>query len=600
MRQKFLLRKPKLVFLALASLICVITLVFPTFLNDAVLAKEPKNFLQKTSIIAVNPSTDNLEQLVNQVNRLPDAKDRREQAFLIRLKAALLERNNFSFNHPNNEDEQLYASQNYIANFTKALPHNELGLVDPSAYSAELSALETGNFADFEAIPLGGTTKLANPQAAYAFDLEGIDSHGLTIPPAPIFSSAETASEIAEDYWQALTRDVPFSKYDNNPDTQAAASDLSNFSDFRGPKENAQVTTGTLFRSDIPGVLTGPYLSQFLWLDVPYGVGVTPNFPTNDGQLGVGVVPVPTNSQQRNFATPGIDYLTDRQEWLNNQNGQPSSNRTQLDPQARYIHTSRDLIEYTHRDYPYLTFVNAALLLLGQGPGAIEPNNPYLNAKVQVGGTTLGVRDLLDEVARVANQATKAVWYQKWLVHRRLRPEAFAGWIDNQKKGLASYPINQEIFNSPVLERIFSKYGSYLLPQAFPEGSPVHPAYPSGHATYTGASVTVLKAFFNESFVLSNPVVASDDGLSLHNYTGSSLTVGGELNKLASNIVLARDAAGIHWRSDAIVGLKLGEALAISVLQDRSRLYNEPFSGFTLTKFDGTTITIKDATVIGQ
>ncbi|MBW4590336.1 vanadium-dependent haloperoxidase [Aetokthonos hydrillicola Thurmond2011] len=570
------------------------------FLNYAVFGKEPKDFAQKINIVAVNSNTDNLEHLVNQLNQLPDAKDRRDQAFLIRLKAALLERNNFSFNHPNNGDERVYASQNYIANFTKALPHNELGVVDPSAYSAELKALDTGKFEDFEAIPLGGTTKLANPQAAYAFDLEGIDSHGLTIPPPPTFSSAETASEIAEDYWQALTRDVPFSEYENNPDTQAAASDLSHFSDFRGPKQNGQVTTGTLFRSDIAGTLIGPYVSQFLWLDVPYGVGVTSNYPTNDGQLGVGVVPVPTNSQQRNFAAPGIDYLTDRQQWLNNQNGQPAPNRTQLDPQARYIHTNRDLIEYTHRDYPYLTFINTALLLLGQGPGAIAPNNPYLSAKVQAGGTTLGARDLLDQVARVANQATKAVWYQKWLVHRRLRPEAFAGWIDNQKKGLAKYLINEEILNSPVLERIFNKYGSYLLPQAFPEGSPVHPAYPSGHATYTGASVTVLKAFFNESFVLLNPVVASDDGLSLRNYSGSSLTVGGELNKLASNIVLARDAAGIHWRSDAIAGLKLGEALAISILQDRSKLYNEPFSGFTLTKFDGQRITIKDGTVIPQ
>ncbi|MBR8833691.1 MAG: vanadium-dependent haloperoxidase [Stigonema ocellatum SAG 48.90 = DSM 106950] len=393
---------------------------------------------------------------------------------------------------------------------------------------------------------------------------------------------------------------MSFSEYDNNQDTQAAADDLSHFSDFRGPKVNSQVTTGTLFRSKIPGVLNGPYLSQFLWLDVPYGVGVSDTYPTNDAQLGVGAVPVPTNSQKRNFAAPGIDYLTDRQEWLNNQNGQPSPKRTQLDPQARYIHTSRDLAEYTHRDYPYLTFVNAALILLGQGPAAIEPNNPYLNAKAQVGGTTFGVRDILDDVARVANEATKAVWYQKWLVHRRLRPEAFAGWIDNQKKGLASYPINEEIFHSPVLERVFSKYGSYLLPQAFPEGSPVHPAYPSGHATYTGASVTVLKAWFNESFVFPNPVVASDDGKSLLNYTGSALTVGGELNKLASNIVLARDAAGLHWRSDAIQGLKLGEALAISVLQDRSLLYKEPFSGFTLTKFDGTTITIKDGKVIGQ
>src|SRR5262249_446464 len=32
-------------------------------------------------------------------------------------------------------------------------------------------------------------------------------------------------------------------------------------------------------------------------------------------------------------------------------------------------------------------------------------------------------------------------------------------------------------------------------------------------------------------------------------YTGAALTVGGELNKLASNIALGRDAAGVHYRS---------------------------------------------------
>ena len=35
-----------------------------------------------------------------------------------------------------------------------------------------------------------------------------------------------------------------------------------------------------------------------------------------------------------------------------------------------------------------------------------------------------------------------------------------------------------------------------LLPMAFPEGSPMHPAYGAGHATVAGGCVTMLKAFF--------------------------------------------------------------------------------------------------------
>lgn len=149
-----------------------------------------------------------------------------------------------------------------------------------------------------------------------------------------------------------------------------------------------------------------------------------------------------------------------------------------------------------------------------------------------------------------------------------MRPEEFAGRLHQQKVGAATYPISQEILNSPVVARSFEEFGSYLLPMGYPEGSPTHPAYPAGHATIAGACVTVLKAFFKETFVIPNPVVASADRLSLLPYSGEPLTVGGELNKLASNISLGRDTAGVHWRSDGIEGMKLGEAVALRLLAD--------------------------------
>ena len=64
------------------------------------------------------------------------------------------------------------------------------------------------------------------------------------------------------------------------------------------------------------------------------------------------------------------------------------------------------------------------------------------------------------------------------------------------------------------------------------------------------------------------------------------------MNKLAANIALGRDFAGIHWRADYTESVKLGEAVAISILRDQRACYNEAFGGFTFTKFDGTTITI--------
>ena len=160
---------------------------------------------------------------------------------------------------------------------------------------------------------------------------------------------------------------------------------------------------------------------------------------------------------------------------------------------------------------------------------------------------TFGGPHVLDLIARVANHALKATWYQKWLVHRRLRPEEFGGRIHNHMIGAARYPIHAKLLDSPALAAVFSKYGTYLCPQAFPEGFPTHPAFPGGHATFIGASVTVLKAFFNESFLIPNPVVPSDDGLSLQPWNGEPLTVGHELNKLAFNIAFGRDTAGVHF-----------------------------------------------------
>jgi len=66
-----------------------------------------------------------------------------------------------------------------------------------------------------------------------------------------------------------------------------------------------------------------------------------------------------------------------------------------------------------------------------------------------------------------------------------------------------------------------------------------------------------------------------------------NLTVGGELNKLAFNVGLGRNIAGVHWRSDATESAKLGEQVAIQILKDLKATYPEGFSGFIFTDFEG-------------
>ena len=189
--------------------------------------------------------------------------------------------------------------------------------------------------------------------------------------------------------------------------------------------------------------------------------------------------------------------------------------------------------------------------------------------------------------------ALKAVWYQKWRVHRRLRPEEYGGRVEVVRQGLAPYPIHPDLTTgSTVLPLVFSTFGSHLLPQAYPEGSPLHASYGAGHAVVAGACVTMLKAFFEESTVIQEPVVINPDdgGQTTKPYTGpdkDSLTVGGELNKLASNISIGRNIAGVHWRSDYTESVFLGEKVAIQLLEDYGFTYNEDFAGFHLTDFNG-------------
>ena len=293
--------------------------------------------------------------------------------------------------------------------------------------------------------------------------------------------------------------------------------------------------------------------------------------------------------------------MTQYSDWLDIQNGCVPQQSDQFDSVRRYIRNGRDIAQWVHVDVLFQAYFQACLILLT--PPSTDPNsggigvplnvgNPYNNSQTQVGFGTFGGPYIKTLMCEVATRALKAIWYQKWFVHRRLRPEVFGGRIHNHVTGAAEYPIHSDILNSPVLGGVSSRYGTFLLPQAYPEGSPLHPAYGAGHATVAGACVTILKSLFDESFVIPNPVVASADGLSLEPYVGSDLTVGGELNKLAANVAIGRNFAGIHWRSDYVESLKLGEEVAINILRDQRATYNEPFNGFTFTKFDGTKITV--------
>jgi hypothetical protein len=529
-------------------------------------------------VIGVEPL---LQTERSQVHAAPGSHQRANECAKLRREAAAagLKDTPQNLQHPNNQDENLYP--NKLGSYSKGLPHNNDGTVVLSAYEALVRAINSGVPAEFDAIPLGGNQLLTNPQAGLAFDMEGRDAHALLQPPAPAFASREQAAEISENYWMALLRDVPFSQYAGHPIANAAAADLTLYGNhLNAPKIGGAVTPATLCRGHTPGDLKGPLLSQFFYQDCNFGANKI--------------------EQKITTAISGVDYMTDFATWLAVQRGvnQPANI---FDPVPRYMRNGRDIGQWVHIDVLFQAYFQAFLVLAGAG-APFDDGNPYNGNPSQMGFGTFGGPHIATLLCEVSTRALKAVWFQKWFVHRRLRPEVHAARVHRTLFAGAGYPVHAEIlnsFNDATRLGGFMPAGNALLPMAFPEGSPTHPAYGAGHATVSGACVTILKAWFNETTRLVDigltPVEPADDGLSLVPYMGGDagdLTVAGELNKIASNVANGRNVAGVHWRSDGNESLKLGEQIAIGILQDQRACYNEVFNGFSLTKFDGTTITV--------
>jgi hypothetical protein len=450
-----------------------------------------------------------------------------------------------------------------------------------------IAALQSGDPADFELIQLGnpggagpapGNTpvhKMINPQAGLGFDLEGADSHALTIPAAPTFASAWQAGEGIENSWMAHLRDVPFRLYGSDPDAATAIADLNAASDFRGPKVGGLVTAQTLFRDPFPGCTIGPYLSQFWYRPQPFG--------TQD------------IDPRSNTYAAGIDYLTNQPDWVARQNGiNPAFSN--VPGGLVYMRNGRDIGAWVHVDVLFQGYFQAFLVMASSGIPA-NPGNPYNTSATQIGFGTLGGPYFATLICEVATRALKAVWFQKWFLHRRMRPEIYLGRTHVHLTGQKLYDLHADILSSAAVAESFSRHGAYLLPMAFPEGSPAHPAYGAGHATVAGACVTILKALFDTNVPVSNfwaPVEPTDNGLGLMPYLGPDvgmMTIEGELNKIASNVATGRNIAGVHWRTDGEESIRLGEAIAISILCEQKATFNEDVS-YSFRKFDGSMVTI--------
>lgn len=500
---------------------------------------------------------------------------------------------------PDNGDGARFSDHSGL--WHKAVLHDDLEIVNERAWQSFIKALGSGSFTDFQNVIVGNpgstnfTGTLNGPMASYAFDLEGLDSHATNVPPAPSVTSAQEAAETVEHYWGALLRDVAFIDYPNNPLVAQAVNDMNKLSFLKTGSVQAPpfpVTPQNLFRGQIvkgDGNVHGPFISQFM---------IQPTF--------YGAQPL---SQQLQDFVPGQNFLTDVEEFKRVQNGQVPAFNVAIDPSFRFIHAGHSLSAFTHVDALHQAYFTAALVLLGIN-APLNAGNPYAGSPSQHGFGTLGGPDALGTVGEMATRALKGVWFHKWVVNLRHRPENYGALVHAALTKRTPFPqaagnLHGDIFKSAALDIVRDKFGTFLLPQAFPEGAPAHPCYPTGHGTVAGACITALKFFFDGNQPIrplllaagSDVMQSNSDGTALVPYTGSdrdSLTINGELMKLAWNVTTGHGIhSGIHFRTSNYFSITLGEQIGLSVLQDRAKGYAEPFS-IDITKVDGTTATINN------
>ncbi|MEM7195652.1 MAG: vanadium-dependent haloperoxidase [Pseudomonadota bacterium] len=486
------------------------------------------------------------------------------------------------------------------------------------------------------------------PTAGVAYDLEGPDCQAVTMAPAPALCSDELAFEMAEVYELAHVRDVPFSYWSGatttNTRLKGSIDRLNSYSyaknNFpvrpRTTNESGDLDSQTVFRGSSPGVEKGPYLSQFLLIGNDL-TGFDGKSTVDKGQIGYGALQI---SQKVPEAKPEVDYMTRWNDWLTVQEGFDVNDIAkdggqEFTKKLRFITTPRDLATYVHFDALYEAYLNACLILLGMktpfDPGFATlagmrrsfPHSTWsAGHEPSAGGFALyGGPHILTLVTEVATRALKAARYQKFNVHNRARPEVLAARLHKEPVLNKNYgnqfcscitDMCREIGDTlVVIEKQNGGRTNRLLPMAFREGSPMHPSYAAGHATVAGACVTILKAFFDTGTVFVKP--KKDSPAFIHpeksaqgiaytpNKKGTALdesscecplTLEGELNKLAANISIGRNMAGVHYFSDYYDSLRMGEEIAIGLLEEQALCYpTDPFV-LSLPTFDGNTVRI--------
>lgn len=467
--------------------------------------------------------------------------------------------------------------------------------------------------------------------SAVSLTTEGTDAFLPSLPEAPAYDGGRTTVELLEAYAMSQLRDEPldtiesasllqdlrtdFNRVLDDADLEDyAGHDFGWFQGFDADGSFAGSESGVaenVFRDPIYGCDVGPYGSQIWYDDVPLG-GI--EFPLQVRPI-TGVKGTDGRAPElTELDTSGPPFCTTESAVLENirqrsgaEPGHDEDYRVDLERgEAVYPYRGIDFASQVRDDPAYQPYLLAALQLSSWRAPA-NPENPYVRNSDQadVDGVhpyiDFGAVGVLDLIARVCRNALIAAWHQKWFVHRRLRPETYGLRIhEDRDYGLPDLLDPGAWQGSEVIGTVQDEHGTPLLPQVYPEGGPAHPAYPSGHSVIAGACAAVLKTHFADisldELANANPALGGEsnryfDGPKIpdpsnpqevDDYTASDasdMTVHGEINKFASNIGMARIWAGVHYRSDHLYGMLLGEQVAAATMWDHYTRNTETFGG---------------------
>lgn len=514
-------------------------------------------------------------------------------------------------------------SGDYLWVFAKTLEHDPTTMLPKrSQCDRLLDYFVEPTFDKLTTLPMSTVAerKLEDPTGGLGFEPIGEHQNLIAAPHHIQIDSPKGIMEMTEVYCMAIMRDTLISSLNaaTDPTTittaprdgngvapenavhesaDAILSILNTYTSSTRVKPNWPVDpeTGTtnlalIFRGHGKGEDIGQYVSQLLILDIPFGSGVfeqkyAPEWDsvasvTKAGYLAIqnGVNPVPTKAAI----------------------------------QARRIRSLRDIGSLVHKDPAYGLYFNAGLIAAKAGLDALKDPGAGSNFM------DTGAPDYLTCIGTVTRAALRVAWLTKWQNSLKIRPEIAAArlsWYETATDKPQELAAWAAMFSDDLKTRIKAwtasqgaDEGSTFLPLLYDEGSPTHPSFPAGHATVAGACVTIMKAFLNTHgpaptytpvkwTAKFGPVqMVSDDTGDLVDTVDSGETIVGELNKLASNVSLGRNLAGVHYRCDGDCGIVMGEEVAISYLKDMTYSYYPAILkkkiSFFLEKFDGTLVTI--------